>query len=337
MQLDGFRQKTEGLCHISQLRNERVKAVADVLSRGERVKVKVLKMENGKMSLTIKEVNQQTGEDLNPAEAPLAEDALLPLDERRGGGDAPWMNPERETAASAAAAAKQAASTARSRVRLSTPERWELHQLKSAGAISYADMPDFDEEMGILKNEGKLLPYQALNADISTYLDESDGEDFEIELVEDNATFLRGYGKAVQDLEPVKVVKNPDGSLAQAAIMQSALSKERRETKQQVQREKDGGRPRGSAPATGSRLLDPMAANPNRNYEDEEPATWTNARNRDKDMPEWMKHVTAGGKATFGKRTTLSIKEQRETLPIFNLKEALMQAIDDNQVSSFKT
>ena len=122
-----------------------------MLNRGDRVKVKVLKMENGKMSLTIKEVNQQTGEDLNPPEAPLAEDALLPLDERR---DTPWMNPERETAANAAAAAKQAASTARSRVRLSTPERWELQQMKGAGAITYADMPDFDEEMGILKNEG---------------------------------------------------------------------------------------------------------------------------------------------------------------------------------------
>ena len=114
--------------------------------------------------------------------------------------------------------------------------------------------------------------------------------------------------------------------------MQSALSKERRESKQQVQRDKDGSRPRGNALATGSRLLDPMAPNPTRSYEDEEPATWTNARNRDKDMPEWMKHITAGGKATFGKRTVLSIKEQRESLPIYSLKEALMQAIDDNQV-----
>jgi len=40
-QLEGLRQRAEGLCHISQIRNERVNAVADVLSRGQRVKVKV--------------------------------------------------------------------------------------------------------------------------------------------------------------------------------------------------------------------------------------------------------------------------------------------------------
>lgn len=51
-------------------------------------------------------------------------------------------------------------------------------------------------------------------------LEESDGEDIEIELVEDEPEFLRGYGKHEMDLEPVKVVKNPDGSLAQAALMQ---------------------------------------------------------------------------------------------------------------------
>lgn len=42
--------------------------------------------------------------------------------------------------------------------------------------------------------------------------------------------------------------------------------------------------------------------------------------------------MTAGGKATYGKRTTLSIKEQRESLPIFALKKALMEAIAANNI-----
>ncbi|KAI6197168.1 hypothetical protein M3Y94_01192300 [Aphelenchoides besseyi] len=307
--LDGFKLKTEGLCHISQLRNERVKAVADVLNRGDKVKVKVLKIDpqTKKISLTIKEVNQTTGEDLNPTETPLADDAILSMEDRRR--EAPWMNPERETAK----AKEIATSSQRARVRLSTPERWELQQMKGAGAITYADMPDYDEDTGWLPRE------------------DSDGEDFEIELVEDNAAFLSGYGKHVQDLEPVKVVKNPDGSLAQAAIMQSALSKERRDMKNQQQREKDGGRQR-NAIGGGSGNLDPIAANQPRNGDDDEPATFMTNRNKDKDMPEWMKHVTASGKASLGKRTNLSIKEQRESLPIYALREPLIQAIDDNQV-----
>lgn len=141
--MDGFKRKTEGLCHISQLKNERVKAVTDVLNRGQNVKVKLLKMENNKISLSMKEVNQQTGEDLNPQEAPLADDAIMGMDDRR---NTPWMNPERQAQQQKSRAAQLAASSTRSRVRLSTPERWELQQMRGAGAITYADMPDFDEE-----------------------------------------------------------------------------------------------------------------------------------------------------------------------------------------------
>jgi len=35
------------------------------------------------MSLSMKEVDQNTGEDLNPREAPLAEDAILSNEDRR--------------------------------------------------------------------------------------------------------------------------------------------------------------------------------------------------------------------------------------------------------------
>ena len=89
--MDGFKRKTEGLCHISQLRSERVKAVADVLNRGDSVKVKVIKMENNLISLSMKEVDQRTGADLNPQEAPLNKDAVMGMDDREL-----WMNPDRE-------------------------------------------------------------------------------------------------------------------------------------------------------------------------------------------------------------------------------------------------
>ncbi|PIO69491.1 hypothetical protein TELCIR_08678 [Teladorsagia circumcincta] len=110
-----------------------------------------------------------------------------------------------------------------------------------AGVVTNLDRPDFDEDSGVLRGEEE----------------ESDGEDYEVELVEEEPEFLRGYGKGNQEIEPVKVVKNPDGSMAQAALMQSALSKERREAKIQAQREKDGERNSGLR-STSSRILDPM-------------------------------------------------------------------------------
>lgn len=52
--------KTDGLVHISQISNQRVNQVRDVLKEGERVKVKCIGIdENGKIRLSIKEVEGQ--------------------------------------------------------------------------------------------------------------------------------------------------------------------------------------------------------------------------------------------------------------------------------------
>ncbi len=56
-------------------------------------------------------------------------------------------------------------------------EKWELQQLRNANAIQLTDLPYFDEENGILQNE-----------------EEEEIQDIEIELVEDECVFLKGYG-----------------------------------------------------------------------------------------------------------------------------------------------
>ena len=68
VQLEGLRKRWEGLCHISQLRREgRVNQVSDVMTKGQQVKAKVISYTGQKISLSIKDVDQETGEDLNPA------------------------------------------------------------------------------------------------------------------------------------------------------------------------------------------------------------------------------------------------------------------------------
>lgn len=49
------------------------------------------------------------------------------------------------------------------------------------------------------------------------------------------------------------------------------------------------------------------------------------------DMPEWKKHAFGGNKASYGKKTQLSILEQRESLPIYKLKEQLVQVCSGPQ------
>jgi polyribonucleotide nucleotidyltransferase len=55
----------DGLVHVSQIANERVNKVSDVLSEGQSVKVKLLGFDDrGKTRLSMKIVDQETGEDL---------------------------------------------------------------------------------------------------------------------------------------------------------------------------------------------------------------------------------------------------------------------------------
>ena len=70
---------------MSHLRREgRVSDVSEVVSKGQRVKIKVLSITGTRMSLSIKDVNQETGEDLNPKK-------LL----EGGDGDDDERNPDR--------------------------------------------------------------------------------------------------------------------------------------------------------------------------------------------------------------------------------------------------
>ena len=65
----------DGLVHVSQIANERVNKVSDVLTEGQQVKVKLLGFDDrGKTRLSMKVVDQETGEDLS-AKQPEGADA----------------------------------------------------------------------------------------------------------------------------------------------------------------------------------------------------------------------------------------------------------------------
>jgi polyribonucleotide nucleotidyltransferase len=76
----------DGLVHISQLAPRRVQKVTDVVKEGDKVKVKLLGFdERGKVRLSMKIVDQQTGEDLEAKQK--AEAAAAQPQEAAAGGD----------------------------------------------------------------------------------------------------------------------------------------------------------------------------------------------------------------------------------------------------------
>ena len=71
----------DGLVHVSEMKNERVEKPTDVVSEGQEVKVKVLEIDNrGKVRLSMRVVDQETGEELEDTRPPKA-----PRGDREGG------------------------------------------------------------------------------------------------------------------------------------------------------------------------------------------------------------------------------------------------------------
>jgi polyribonucleotide nucleotidyltransferase len=75
-----FLGSQDGLCHISELANERVGKVSDVVKEGDVVKVKVLAVDDrGKVKLSMRSVDQATGQEIAVAPRP-------PRGDGEGGG-----------------------------------------------------------------------------------------------------------------------------------------------------------------------------------------------------------------------------------------------------------
>jgi ATP-dependent RNA helicase DHX8/PRP22 len=163
--------------------------------------------------------------------------------------------------------------------RLNSLERFEIKQLIASGHADPADYPELLEDDSFVPTAEHLEPE----------------EEVEIELNDSEPTFLKGQARAAAEFSPIKIVKNPDGTMNRAALQGAGLVKERKEAK--------------AAETDASRKNPQQAA----------------------EKSEW-KRQTFNKKATFGKVTKMSIQEQRESLPVFKLRSALIKAVVDNQV-----
>lgn len=180
------------------------------------------------------------------------------------------------------------------RKRLTSPERWEIRQLIASGALSAADYPELNEDLQAINDPDDLEPE----------------EDVDIEVREEEPPFLAGQTKQSLELSPIRVVKAPEGSLNRAAMSGASLARERREQRQQQSKEQ------AKKGADELSMHDPLASKTNEIINQ---------------IPEWRKK-TSKQEISYGKRTNLSIDEQRKSLPVYQLRKQLVQAVRDNQI-----
>ncbi|KAJ1916884.1 DEAH-box ATP-dependent RNA helicase prp22 [Mycoemilia scoparia] len=322
-------QKVEGMVHVSAIRaGERINNPREVLSRGEKVKVKVMSKMGNRMGLSMKDVDQVTGKDLSPQLYPgVSEEDAAGGRPRNGEQSATGSNSITVGGPKAAMTSTGGSNNSRPTIkRIPSPEKWEIKQLIAAGAIDpseYYGTNLYDNGDGVNNDGGPIF--------------EENEEEVDIEIREDEPLFLRGQTGVSLNLSPIKVVKAPDGSLNRAALSGTALAKERKEIKQQQAQEE-----RENMPKEGDgHWADPLPANAGGNpasvadisgMDAEAAAKQFSAQFKDKDdIPEWKKAIQGKG-TTYGKITDLSIKEQRQSLPVYKLRQVFINAVVENQV-----
>eukprot|EP00959_Pyramimonas_sp_CCMP1952_P469047 9494290-Pyramimonas_sp.AAC.1 len=182
-ELLGFASKFEGLCHVSSMSSNRSANARSVVDRGQIVWVKVMSKGSTKMSLSMRDVDQETGRDLvpittNPSSNPASNPSQPQQNSLRGLSGIKLSEEDLNDS-----------SVRRPQKRLSSPERWEAQQLIASGVLKVKDYPTFDDEgAGLLNTEQEAE------------------EAVEIELNDDEAPFLRGAQAAINlDMSPIKI------------------------------------------------------------------------------------------------------------------------------------
>lgn len=120
----------------------RVSSAKEVVAKGQEVWVKVVSVNASKVSLSMRDVDQQTGQDLLPPQAanpssssnpaPAGAQGLRGLSGITVKDDDNGTMPRR-----------------RPGKRLTSPERWEITQLIKSGVLDVTEYPTFDEEEGV--------------------------------------------------------------------------------------------------------------------------------------------------------------------------------------------
>ncbi len=307
-------KRVEGLVHVSHIQQGILRDPKAVVRRGQKVFVKVISLAGSRLSLSMKEVDQNTGEDLMPQrgmEAEIARSDSMRANPSRplGGEDSVVeLHPGMTKARLREMEAAEEKRAQRARKQLSEQELWEARQLIASGVLPPEEYPTFDAENGM----GVMGGFEETE------------EDLEIELNENEPTFLKGQSRASKEMSPVRIVANPDGSMQRAALQQVNMAKERREIRQ----------------AQANQLIDNMPKDLNRPWEDPMPESGERLFTQELrgismagqfELPEWRTKSQGKG-LSYGQTSTKSILEQRASLPIAKLRSQLVDALGQHRV-----
>lgn len=306
--IHGVRGRVDGLVHVSAMAEGKVNHPSDLATRDQHVKVKVMKVQDNRISLSMAEVDQMSGQDLAPHKrinaAATGANAAGLRSEPNG------MDRYGNLTTNVPVIEGGQNDNRRNRKRMTSPERWEIQQLIASGAISAHEFPDINEDYNAALRGEEI----------------EEEEDVDIEVREEEPPFLAGQTKQSLELSPIRVVKAPDGSMNRAAMQGDVLAKERRDLRQSEAQDK--ATKQASKVDLQAQWADPMVAQADRKFASDLRQAKPDGNG---ELPEWKK-IASGKGQSFGKRTDMSIKDQRESLPAYKMRKQFLDAVREYQL-----
>ncbi|KAL0491769.1 ATP-dependent RNA helicase dhx [Acrasis kona] len=329
VRLDSHCRK-EGLCHVSEMQEARGAIVNDLVKRNQYVFVKIIGLTDTRIMLSMRDLDQRDGYDAHPRTKYLpnnepssssSHDNTQESKGRKLTGALPKEVVEKYIAIDAQNEPERA------HKRMTPYGLWEATQLNKVVGKQAARLMDQSDPDG---ND------MITNAHYMMHADHVE-QDVDVELNDREPKFLEGQtAKAGVNYSPVRILAAPDGSLRRAAEKQSELALERREIREQQRAQAAVASGLGQDDELGDSknlLQDPMYNVMNQyNSSNNSNSNNTNSRgNEYSALPEWKRQSMSGG---LGKPSTgtISIKEQRASLPIYKLREELIRSVRDNQI-----
>ena len=303
VQLSDWKSRTEGLVHINGLETRGFINALEEVKLKQKVKAKVVSIEGRKMYLSMKDIDQKSGEDLKAKRKADVEKQLenaIFTDSMMGDG-------KTHGALTGIKLTDDNVDTKRAQERLNSPDLWEASRMKYFAG----------KEIGPVKKIED-MDEKELNE-----------EDVEIELNDKEPAFLIGQtSKTGVNLSPIRVVINPEGSLQMEAIKGLQYAKERRENREQRQR----AMLENGENEKVNRGLSVQGMDSSADYRDAHFSA--HQVHRDPEMPEeFAKNVCQVlAKPKMQKKSRKEIQDQRQSLPIYQYKEELLEAIRDNKI-----
>ncbi|EGR30133.1 hypothetical protein IMG5_140980 [Ichthyophthirius multifiliis] len=314
VQLQNTKYRTEGLVHISQIANKRINNPSEIVKIGQTVKVKILSNISNKISLSMKEVDQLLGHEKsifplkNNSHLQQQHDILLQKEEKKFGP----LDPKEILKINE-----------KSEYGTLTGIRLSIKEKENSKKKKVQDSPDLWESSRLQYTKHLDLPQQEIDLEAEL----SDENDVEIEMNEREAPFLKDTTtKGGVNLSPVRVVKNQEGSLQREALNAIQQAKERKEMRIQQNN--------AIMDSVNKQELLKMNIDPTADTRILMSQLKTLGQMQNSEIPEYKKEamfkvaLNQSGKT----KQTLTIREQQQSLPIYQYKHQLIKACQENQI-----